>query len=579
MQCRPSPAKPARKSSAASRPVQPPYGRQQPHQIATNKRLNLLSIHLAYSMHLPGLEPPHPKIRSPLNPDARYRMRVIAISFIAILALSGCHQKRQVDSRAQTAQTIPTSRATQAIEAAEQNFGGGEAISPTGTGTSSTPTQGTGAMAGSAPTSTIANNLRVLDQEIATRYQEIADAQAAGARYIANAQQASANYWNASYAQGVALIEQARAQAVAYYNSVVASTQSTLQWAAAYNAGVNHINSVTAAVTASLGQVWTNLVAYVNGATNEATTYVANVTTAKTAEIQVLQTARAQVAASCWIGLVNDPWVHCQKLSETAAGTEFLLGLRVGNGVRYLIAYVPAGLRLPAPVVIDMHGAGGQALTHRTVGNFQSWANGGNFLLITPQGTDGWNAGTCCGSATNNNVDDVGFIRTLVDSLPNINRGRVYAVGLSNGGMMAQRLACELSDRITAVSTVTGPNGQLHPDGRQFYTCNPRRAVPILMVYGTNDTCVPFNGGLGICGVPFISVRQNYGFWSEKNHCGDWSANIVATQGPAALYANPSCARNAEVSALVVYGGVHDWQSQHVDTTRTIVEFFARHSM
>jgi polyhydroxybutyrate depolymerase len=102
-----------------------------------------------------------------------------------------------------------------------------------------------------------------------------------------------------------------------------------------------------------------------------------------------------------------------------------------------------------------------------------------------------WNTGTCCGYAQRSHVDDVAFIRALLDSLERtyrIDRRRVYATGLSNGGMMSYLVACALSDRFAAVAPVSG---ELSMD------CAPTIPVSVLIIHGTADENLPYNGGIG----------------------------------------------------------------------------------
>ena len=103
-----------------------------------------------------------------------------------------------------------------------------------------------------------------------------------------------------------------------------------------------------------------------------------------------------------------------------------------------------------------------------------------------------WNGGNCCGYAQWNKVDDVGFTRALLDDLAkvvNVDAKRVFATGISNGGIMCYRLASELSDRIAAIAPVAGTMGTK--------TCNPKRPVSVMHFHGTDDKFLPFKGGIG----------------------------------------------------------------------------------
>ena len=103
-----------------------------------------------------------------------------------------------------------------------------------------------------------------------------------------------------------------------------------------------------------------------------------------------------------------------------------------------------------------------------------------------------WNAGTCCAYSVINKVDDVGFVRALIDKLAEkfpIDRRRIYATGMSNGGMMAHRLAAEARDIVAAVAPVAG--------GMVLPVIKTARAVPVLHIHSVDDPRALYTGGLG----------------------------------------------------------------------------------
>jgi polyhydroxybutyrate depolymerase len=112
-------------------------------------------------------------------------------------------------------------------------------------------------------------------------------------------------------------------------------------------------------------------------------------------------------------------------------------------------------------------------------------------VIVYPRGTDNsWNAGSCCGEAAAMGVDDVGFVRAVVQTVSDqlcVDPGRVYATGMSNGGYMSHRLACEAADMFAAVAPVAGAMGI--PD------CTPERPVPVVAFHGTEDTLVTYEQG------------------------------------------------------------------------------------
>ena len=122
-----------------------------------------------------------------------------------------------------------------------------------------------------------------------------------------------------------------------------------------------------------------------------------------------------------------------------------------------------AGDGQPLPLVINFHGGGGEPLGHERYSGMDDLADEEGFIAVYPAGTSRfgdrlltWNAGGCCGYAQEESVDDVGFVRALIDDLSTvtlIDRSRIYATGLSNGAMMAYRLAAEIPDQIARPAT------------------------------------------------------------------------------------------------------------------------------
>jgi len=136
---------------------------------------------------------------------------------------------------------------------------------------------------------------------------------------------------------------------------------------------------------------------------------------------------------------------------------------------RSYILYVPTSYNSaePVSVVLVFHGGGGNAEGAVRMTGFNSLADEKGFIVVYPNGTGRlsddklltWNGGTCCGWAQEQNVDDVGFVRAIVadlQSMASIDMKRIYATGISNGGIMSYRLACEASDLIAAIGPVAG---------------------------------------------------------------------------------------------------------------------------
>jgi polyhydroxybutyrate depolymerase len=179
------------------------------------------------------------------------------------------------------------------------------------------------------------------------------------------------------------------------------------------------------------------------------------------------------------------------------------------------------------PLVLVLHGGGGNADTAERMTGFTDKARKEAFIVAYPEGTGRrsgfltWNAGHCCGYAMENRADDVGFIRALIDKLIEsypVDSKRVYATGMSNGAMMTHRLGIELSDRFAAIAPVVGT---LFGDERR-----PAHSVSAIMLNGRRDKSVPYQGGPpggrfpgAWDGAPTKPALEQAAFWASADGC------------------------------------------------------------
>lgn len=170
-------------------------------------------------------------------------------------------------------------------------------------------------------------------------------------------------------------------------------------------------------------------------------------------------------------------------------------------GFRDYEVHVPAG-KGPFPVVVCLHGGGSNSKQIAYQSGMDANADRNHYAVVYPNGTGPkvngvgvytWNAGLCCGSAMQSNVDDVRYLGLLLDDLPkhfSVDKSRIYVTGMSNGAMMAYRLSVDLPGKFAAqgaVSTTMGVNiGQPKPS-----------PMPIIEIHGLKDPNAPFNGGVG----------------------------------------------------------------------------------
>jgi polyhydroxybutyrate depolymerase len=175
----------------------------------------------------------------------------------------------------------------------------------------------------------------------------------------------------------------------------------------------------------------------------------------------------------------------------------------------------------PKPVVFALHGGGGadaEEMARRT--GLNRIADREDFLVVYPQGVDGqWNDGrgkTFRRAVDNRDVDDVKFISDVIDELvgkKQADPSRVYVMGLSNGGMMTYRLGIELGHRLAAIASVIANLPE------NIAAQKPARPLPVLIMNGTDDPMMPWNGGpvtvLGKTYGTVLSTDRTVRYWVE----------------------------------------------------------------
>jgi polyhydroxybutyrate depolymerase len=262
--------------------------------------------------------------------------------------------------------------------------------------------------------------------------------------------------------------------------------------------------------------------------------------------------------------------------SASASPSASQLSLTVNGQKRIYFLFRPA--TLPAqrlvPLVIAMHGYTQNAVELESLTHFDQLAEKGGFVVVYPQGVqDSWNAGNCCGEAQSEKRDDVAFVRQLIAQLvqeDNIDPKHVYATGLSNGGLMANRLACDLAAEIVAIASVSGSLGT---------PCHPTRPVSVLEMHGTEDPLLPMAGGsspgLGTF-PPTMSVMSQ---WARLDGCAPRS--VVTQSGATKMTGWRSCRARTAVVLDTITGGGHEWFGSdgslpgEPDATAVIWSFFS----
>ncbi len=239
--------------------------------------------------------------------------------------------------------------------------------------------------------------------------------------------------------------------------------------------------------------------------------------------------------------------------------------IAVSEITRHYQVYEPESYsgETPLPVVMVLHGGGSRGRAIERLVKFQPIADREGFLVVYPDAQDRlWNDGRA--TTRREDAADVNFLSLILDELSQqypIDSKRVYATGISNGGFMTQRLACELTDRIAAVATVDATMPQdLAPQ------CQPSRPVSVLIMAGTEDPFVPYEGGSvqSANGGKILSVPDSAQMWAQLNGC---SLNEEVTPLPnqaddgtrieKTVY--PNCRAGSNVVLYTVDGGGHTW--------------------
>jgi polyhydroxybutyrate depolymerase len=283
-----------------------------------------------------------------------------------------------------------------------------------------------------------------------------------------------------------------------------------------------------------------------------------------------------------WLLLLALVWTQegpADPTPERLGAGDYTRTIRVGDSERRYRVYIPGSYdgQQAMPVVVAFHGGGGNPESMVRLSGLNSKADAAGFVVVYPFGSGAtrdrlltFNAGNVGGYAMRMQIDDVGFTKQLLDDLRtvvNVDPDRIFATGMSNGGMMAYRVASELSEIFAAIAPVGGPMGT--------GTCRPVRPVSVIHFHGTSDELAPFHGGKGrgFPGAPaalrpdFFSVDHSIRAWVKANGClAEPTVELlpdVADDGMRSTRKTWSGGRNgSEVVLIEIENGGHTWPGQ-----------------
>lgn len=232
--------------------------------------------------------------------------------------------------------------------------------------------------------------------------------------------------------------------------------------------------------------------------------------------------------------------------------------------------YQARKLTAAAPLILVLHGGGGSASSMEllTRGAFNRIADREGAIVVYAEGVDRhWNDGRDLPeTAARENVDDVGFILALVEEVARghpLDRGRIFSTGISNGGFMSMRLACDAAETFAAVAPVTAVLSE-----KLGARCAPSRPVAIMIINGTEDPLVPWTGGMvKVLGVPrgaVWSAERTFERWLELDGCSGRRGDGARTDNDpadktAVVVHRERCRDGVEVRLCEIQGGGHTW--------------------
>jgi polyhydroxybutyrate depolymerase len=261
--------------------------------------------------------------------------------------------------------------------------------------------------------------------------------------------------------------------------------------------------------------------------------------------------------------------------------------LNFGGRARSYRLHVPpaAASGKPLPLVLNLAGATQNGLLEEAQSGMDSSSDQNGYLVAYPNGTRistvltpdpvakqaqyGWNAGQCCGLPVTKHVNDVGFLLKVISDIASrtpVNLRRVYATGISNGGMMAYALAAQASDHFAAISSVSGQV--------EIPTIHPTRSVPTMEFHSVNDPIALFNGTPNKNPKLRLSVMEGINQWVKADGCSPRAhvgKTIVGTGAisegeTATLITYTHCRSGAEVALWRFTGSGHVWPGATFNT-------------
>ncbi|MBN1653371.1 MAG: hypothetical protein JXA30_06295 [Deltaproteobacteria bacterium] len=261
---------------------------------------------------------------------------------------------------------------------------------------------------------------------------------------------------------------------------------------------------------------------------------------------------------------------------NTLAPGEHVFNIDFGGMSRVLNVHVPSSYTglIPVALVFDLHGFSSNGPQQMGLSGFTEMSDEYGFIVVAPTGyLNSWNGDIAFGSAYTAGLDDVGLMKAIVkyiSDMGNINRGKVYATGLSNGAAMSNTLGCQATDTFAAVAPVADPL-DIGLD-----TCKPSQPTSVLGFHGYDDPYVPYEGGRGsgpALPEPFPSIQETLQNWATIMNCSG-TAELVQFEGTNKCEIFRSCGAGTQVGYCSLQGGHVLYSQPYLNIAEYAWEFF-----
>ncbi len=255
--------------------------------------------------------------------------------------------------------------------------------------------------------------------------------------------------------------------------------------------------------------------------------------------------------------------------------------LTFGGQVRVFDVYVSRKVThdTPAPLLFALHQTSppSDGAKMRELSGFDAVADSFGIIVVYPDALVDWAEGCECSTADVEGTDDVGFLLALIDHVERdwaVDRGRVYAVGFSQGGLFADRVGCDAAEHFAGVAVVAATMSR-----PLSLECEPSLPVKFALMSGTRDAVFPFRGSLERGPFTTISAESTIRLWRGFDGCSDlpvvrsvpdtvddgWSVRVDRYN---------QCLGAARVALYTIQGAPHVWPKGDMDPAWEIAEFF-----